>query len=73
MACRGRLVQWKNVRFVIFRPRGPSFETRRRSFFSDHLYLTDASIHRTSQSITQPRSQKVVAAETYHCMKGNVT
>ena len=49
---RGRLAQWKNVRFVIFRPRGPRFESRQGFFFSvANLFVKriDGNLqHRTS-------------------------
>ena len=36
---RGRLVQWESVRFVKFRPRGPWFDTRRRTTFQLRIYF----------------------------------
>ena len=57
---RGRLVQWKNVRFVKFRPRGPQFETCRRRFlfrcFTHHISDGRFNIGQVNQ-LTQPRSE----------------
>ena len=59
--CRGRLVQWKNVRFVkIFFAlrRGPWFETRRGLIFSgasSSRNMFDGNFWHTDMWITQPR------------------
>ena len=38
MGRRGRLAQWKTVRFVIFRPRRPRFESCRGLYFSVTIF-----------------------------------
>ena len=50
---RGRLAQWKNARFVKFRPRGPRFETRRREVFSDRFaqFISDGRLNVSDKSI----------------------
>ena len=69
--CRGRLAQWKNTRFVIFRPRGPRFDPRRGNLFrrdniNSHVCLT---VTQQSDGYFQSRnleSKKAVATTTLY-------
>ena len=72
----GRLVQWKNVRFVNFAKRRPRFDPRRGPFFSDawirNVCLTEFST--LSDGFFQSRNldSKSCTRQLYYCMKRNV-
>ena len=63
---RGRLAQWKTVRFVIFRPRGPRFNPRRGQLFRRELLINSQHVwrkiqHRTGSFNLATSTRKAVA------------
>ena len=76
---RGRLAQWKSVRFVKIFVTGPRFETRRRGFLFrcyniNSQCMFDGIFHpiRRVLPISQPRLGKSCMRQIYYCMKRNV-
>ena len=79
---RGRLAQWKTIRFVIFRPRGPRFESRRGLLFrrdlffienASHICLTEnPTIGRVTSTSHNLDTEKAVATISHYWVKENV-